>query len=316
MENTNKKNNKDNFDSSLLHQAIESEQGVAVISALLQFGADVNAKDTFDNTPLHLAVRLASAELVALLLEHGADVQAKDRIGDTPLHTVVVLNAKGDKKTIINHLLNYGADIFRPGDENLTPLDLAIFSPSQYMTQMFIAHSLFNNPFMVQFDMNAREVTLWNRLLNELNGMRETKLNKNYSLHDFCMQKDQDCLALICAKAGLTDSIKRESEKFPNFTFHINAHLKKGLLAKDKKNQAIHYAFKTLQFKHSAGEKREDFYFFEPVWLRIFEYCTENQLKNLAFPFFFKPTSVTSESIMAENNAEQALSSFSALNIS
>lgn len=53
--------------------------------ALIENGADVNAKDESCSTPLHLASS-GSCETMGILIEHGADVTAKDRSDRTPMH--------------------------------------------------------------------------------------------------------------------------------------------------------------------------------------------------------------------------------------
>lgn len=47
-----------------------------VVRLLLAAGADVNLKDIWGNSALHLAVKAGSEKLTLLLLEHGADVDA------------------------------------------------------------------------------------------------------------------------------------------------------------------------------------------------------------------------------------------------
>jgi hypothetical protein len=56
-----------------------------VVELLLARGANVNAKDGYDSTPLHLAAGGGHKEVVELLLAKGANVNAKDRRGQTPL---------------------------------------------------------------------------------------------------------------------------------------------------------------------------------------------------------------------------------------
>jgi ankyrin repeat protein len=55
------------------------------VRKLLEDGADVNALDAEDNTPLILASFHASPECVELLIQHGADVNAANRAGATAL---------------------------------------------------------------------------------------------------------------------------------------------------------------------------------------------------------------------------------------
>lgn len=61
-----------------------------VAELLLAKGANVNAKDVFHDTPLHLAARShRTLEVAELLLAKGADVNAKNYWGATPLHVAV-----------------------------------------------------------------------------------------------------------------------------------------------------------------------------------------------------------------------------------
>ena len=57
---------------------------VKIAAMLIEQGADINARDHFGNTPLHIGVR--HKEMVALLLEKGAKVNTRNAFGNTPLH--------------------------------------------------------------------------------------------------------------------------------------------------------------------------------------------------------------------------------------
>ena len=58
---------------------------IARVQAELDKGVDVNAKDEFGWTPLHLAAWVGHKEIAELLIENGTDVNAKDEEGFTPL---------------------------------------------------------------------------------------------------------------------------------------------------------------------------------------------------------------------------------------
>ena len=67
-----------------LHQA--SRRGyIAVVQALLEHGATMDARDVKGQTPLRRAVNCRQLEIVRLLVRHGADPNKADRRGVTPL---------------------------------------------------------------------------------------------------------------------------------------------------------------------------------------------------------------------------------------
>ncbi len=60
------------------------------VQALVQAGADVNARNNDGATPLLVAAFFCRTEIVQHLLAHGADKQAKDKAGKTALDSVTV----------------------------------------------------------------------------------------------------------------------------------------------------------------------------------------------------------------------------------
>lgn len=111
-----------------LHRAASVDRHLAVVKALLESGADVNARDKQGNTPLNVALRgkgnANKTNLVALLLSSGADPNAKTRVGQsTPLHSAVTL---GDI-AVVKLLLSHKADVNATDKNGVTPLQEATF---------------------------------------------------------------------------------------------------------------------------------------------------------------------------------------------
>ena len=95
------------------------------LKELLAAGANVNAKDMIDRTPLHWAAIYGYTERTKILLKAGAKVNAKNKIGWTPLH----LAAWRGYTEVVKILLKAGADVNAMDKDGLTPLQMADYYP-------------------------------------------------------------------------------------------------------------------------------------------------------------------------------------------
>ena len=94
-----------NLENELLKAVLAGD--VVKVKALIEEGADVNAKNENGWSPLHWAVMLEHKEIVELLIAHGADVNAKNKWGWTPLHMAALFC----RTEIAKFLLSHGADV-------------------------------------------------------------------------------------------------------------------------------------------------------------------------------------------------------------
>jgi len=113
-------NDKTEEDETALHLSCLYGQ-TAVVTYLLDAGADVAVLDEDNSTPLHDASAGGFTEIVTALLSKGASVGAVDKDGDTPLH----LAANGNEMDVVKLLLEVGADKRAVNLQGKEPKDLA-----------------------------------------------------------------------------------------------------------------------------------------------------------------------------------------------
>ena len=94
-------------------EAAESNPGIEVIGALLDAGADIDARDeVFSMTPLMFAAwGNTNAAVARALLAAGADVHARDRDGWTALMHAAVFNIHQDSPAVVGALIAAGAEV-------------------------------------------------------------------------------------------------------------------------------------------------------------------------------------------------------------
>ena len=112
---------RDSLGRTPLHLVAKHGADRSVVEVLLERGADIEARDDFNDTPLHTAIAGDRLNVLVVLLENGADIQARSDYGDTPLHTA----ARNSKPAAIEVLLDFGADIEARDELDNTPLEEA-----------------------------------------------------------------------------------------------------------------------------------------------------------------------------------------------
>jgi len=107
------------------------------LKLLLQKGADVNAKNKDDGTPLHKAIILENIEIIKLLLEKGAKINILDKNGVSALYIAVYNN----NKDIVELLLQYGADVNALNIYDISPLYIAIYNENKDMVELLLKNN-------------------------------------------------------------------------------------------------------------------------------------------------------------------------------
>jgi len=113
---------------------------------LLEHGAEVNARNRWDETPLHVACRLGHAKVSFILLTYAADINAQDRSGRTPLNWAC---RSGSLETV-NLLLLRGADPQIADHCGSTPVEYAAALGADKTDRGQIVGSFFTHGFGVK----------------------------------------------------------------------------------------------------------------------------------------------------------------------
>ncbi len=109
---------------------------LGLLDKLLNFGADVNSKDTDGQTPLIRAAMFGNEYAAKALLNHGADINAADLDGWTALMEA----ADSGHADVVSLLVNSGAKLGAKGFDGKTALIIAASYPRLEIVKVLIDH--------------------------------------------------------------------------------------------------------------------------------------------------------------------------------
>jgi ankyrin repeat protein len=100
---------------------------------------DVNSRNEYDETPLHIAAMRCHVEIVVMLLKAGADPNLRDHHGQTPLHNTTY-DGRPIAAPVASALLKGGADVDVQSKTGNTPLHGAALRGCEDVARVLLAH--------------------------------------------------------------------------------------------------------------------------------------------------------------------------------
>jgi ankyrin repeat protein len=110
-----------------------------VVQKLIEYGADINAKDDHRCTPIHLTSELRDLKdcnVILLLVKHGADVNVRRKDGSTPLH--MALSHVVPEAACL--LLEHGGDVKAENNNSWTALRVAEEKGREEVKKLLLEH--------------------------------------------------------------------------------------------------------------------------------------------------------------------------------
>jgi ankyrin repeat protein len=161
---------------------IINNQGKEMVELMIAKGANVNARDRDDITPLHRAARNHQHEIAKLLISQGADVNAKDNNGATPLFSAMGHQEDGKETSLTDKLLTAElliakrANVNAKDNNGVTPLHQAASNHGREVAEFLISRGA---------DINAKDN-------NGITPLSSAARNHNHEVAELLITKGVD----------------------------------------------------------------------------------------------------------------------------
>ncbi|KAJ8672865.1 hypothetical protein QAD02_004125 [Eretmocerus hayati] len=229
-----------------------------IVKLLVKYGANVNAKDSEMNSPLHCITVNSHPKMIDALISHGADVNAGNISRETPLLSICesfsTIQSQDDIENLnqkFSSFLDHGSDVNLLNELQETPLlmiHVNSLKSSVYkmLTIAIVKHVIrletinyqlegnhsFIFPDLVEQATNEAsfdKVSYTNECQAEVELMKQIYVNNFTTLYDI-MGKDCDQLATISANDTYQQTVNANnfSSKFPIYGPILESRLKKG----------------------------------------------------------------------------------------
>ena len=113
-----------------------AEGNVDVVRLLIELGAEVDSRDMWERTPLHWSSRDGHLDVSRVLLDHGANANARDEDYWTPMH----ISGGNGHLEMVKLFLERGADVRAVNVEGQTPYQVSLRTGNREIADLLWKH--------------------------------------------------------------------------------------------------------------------------------------------------------------------------------
>ncbi|WP_343289084.1 ankyrin repeat domain-containing protein [Wolbachia endosymbiont of Encarsia formosa] len=222
-----------------LHIAV-AKNNIVMVDALLNRGADTNIRNDKGYTPLQLSILKGYKGILSCLLEWTRpDINSRLQIGSYCSTTLLSFAAQSRHVGIVELLIEEGADTDVSFHSEVTFLEYCV-SERVEMVKTLIAletrldyfesreelYSLIQS--RLSHDLAQQMLEYRGSCLDELERMREKKINKSCTLYDILKSNEANKLASYVRDKNMREELEKAKSEFPIFAERIESQYQKG----------------------------------------------------------------------------------------
>ena len=127
----------DKFGSTPLHMAVK-QGSIEMVRSILEYPVNVNDQGALDDfSPLHYAAQKGFVEIVEMLIDKGADIHSRDNDGNTPLFVAVMQYRSKMSGAAIASLLKHGANPATENDHGVSVYNILSMPKNESIRDLF-----------------------------------------------------------------------------------------------------------------------------------------------------------------------------------
>ena len=242
--------------SSSLFDAITADS-LENVQYLVEHGSDLEARDSKQRTPLHLAVSTGDPKIVEYLSQNGSQFEVFDADGLTPFFYAV----KYDYVPIAQILYKYGAraNNIKIGDKSISPIEIAVknisISMLKFLTETCkcdINYPLYNDAtlFPLSYSIKNDDSRIALFLIGSGSNLKQYiyENSERIPILHYCIRKDMRDIALELIKKGANFEEREKNGFTPLLTsmkYHRNCMIYCALINKGANIEAKDNEMKT-----------------------------------------------------------------------